>query len=366
MSRNPIDRPLLIIIISLVVAGFLIYLSASLSLLARDSIKLSSVLFNHVLLGLVVGTLGLYIASIIHYRTWRKYAFYFFILAVIVNLLVFVPGIGFEYGGAKRWILLGPISFQPSEFLKIAYVIYLATWLSGVRDKVKSLRYGLLPFLLVTGIVGAILLLQPDTDIFAVIFAAGISMFLVSGARARDIGILFLSGAGGLAALAFLRPYVMDRILTFFSPDRDPLGAGYQIQQSLIAIGSGDWLGRGFGQSLQKFNFLPEPIGDSIFAVAAEEFGFIGGMILISLFFLLAIRGLKLARHSQDFFGGLLAVGIVILIVSQSFINIAAMLGIVPLSGLPLIFVSHGGTSMLFSLFEVGILLNISRYQLRT
>ena len=154
----------------------------------------------------------------------------------------------------------------------------------------------------------------------------------------------------------------MDRILTFLNPSSDPLGNGYQIQQSLIAIGSGHIFGRGFGQSVQKFDYLPEPMGDSIFAVFAEEFGFMGALLLLSLFIFFAFRGLKIATHSPDQFGGLLVVGIVILIVSQSFINIGSLIGIFPLTGLPLLFISHGGTALFFALVGVGIVLNVSRY----
>jgi cell division protein FtsW len=160
-----------------------------------------------------------------------------------------------------------------------------------------------------------------------------------------------------------MRPYVMDRIMTFADPGRDPQGAGYQINQSLIAIGSGSMFGRGFGQSIQKFEYLPEPIGDSIFAVYGEEFGFAGTTLLVLLFAAFAFRGLRIATHAPDLFGMLLVVGIVTLVVAQAFLNIAAMLAVAPLSGLPLPFVSHGGTSLLVTLAAVGIVLNVSKYQ---
>lgn len=357
------DRSLLITIIALVVIGFFIFVSASLGLLAREGgASFSSVAFNQVFFGIFLGGITLFIVSHIKYRFWRKYALYIFLFSILMTLLVFVPGLGFESGGARRWLSLGPFSFQPSELLKLGFVIYFATWLSGVREKVQSFKYGLLPFMVIMGIVGSILLAQPDTDTLVVIFAAGLAMFIVSGARWRDIGALALTSVTAFAVLAFARPYIMERVLTFLNPTSDPLGSSYQIQQSLIAIGSGQVFGRGFGQSIQKFNFLPEPIGDSIFAVAAEEFGFVGSVALLFLFIFFAVRGLKIATRAPDHFGGLLAVGIVILIISQAFLNIGSMLGVLPLTGLPLLFVSHGGSALLVALAEVGIILNISKY----
>jgi cell division protein FtsW len=192
---------------------------------------------------------------------------------------------------------------------------------------------------------------------------SGLCMYIVAGAKMRDLGIIVLIGVIGLAGLFATRPYIKERFMTFLNPAENSLGAGYQIQQSLIAIGSGQVFGKGFGQSIQKFNFLPEPIGDSIFAVAAEEFGFVGSITLIFLFIYFAMRGFKIAANVPDSFGMLLTVGLVVLIISQSFMNIAAMLGIIPLSGLPLLFVSHGGTALFFTLFAIGILFNISKHQ---
>jgi len=188
-------------------------------------------------------------------------------------------------------------------------------------------------------------------------------MYMIAGGKWRYLLAACTIGAAGLLFLISTKPYIHDRIATFLDPSSDALGSSYQIQQSLIAIGSGELFGRGFGQSIQKFGLLPEPIGDSIFAVAGEEFGFIGSIILVSLFLFFAHRGLRIATRAPDLYGGLVAVGIVILIISQSFLNISAMLGIIPLTGTALLFVSHGGTALLFSLIEVGIVLNISSFQ---
>ncbi len=231
--------------------------------------------------------------------------------------------------------------------------------------KVHDWRYGLLPFVVMVGLVGAIMLLQPDTDTFIIIAAAGLAMFLASGARWRDIFMIGLAGVLMIAVLAISRPYVLDRLTTFMDPGADPLGSGYQIQQSLIAVGSGGVFGRGFGQSIQKFDYLPEAIGDSIFAVYAEEFGFIGTVLLVIGYVSFCLRGYRNATHAQDMFGTLLIVGFVTLITTQAFLNIGAMIAIAPLSGLPLPFISHGGTSLFATLAALGIVLNVSRYQSR-
>jgi len=219
------------------------------------------------------------------------------------------------------------------------------------------------PFIGIIILIGAILLKQPDTDTFLLMGTAGLAMFITAGGRWRDVGIMFLAGILLLAALALTRPYIMDRFTTFLDPSVDPQGKSYQIQQSLIAVGSGGFAGRGFGQSIQKFEYLPEPIGDSVFAVFAEEFGFLGSVLLIALFAFFTFRGYKIATHAADLFGMLLVVGFMTLIVIQAFLNIAAMLSLAPLMGLPLPFVSHGGTALLTTLTAVGIVLNVSKYQ---
>ncbi len=363
MTRGkPVDRIFLGIVGLLLLAGLLIFTSASLGLLARNGASFTSVVLNQ-FLAVGLGCVLAFVFSKIHYTFWRRSAFYIFIFSIFLTLLVFVPHIGLQFGGGKRWIALGAFSFQPAEFLKIAFVIYAAAWLSGVKEKVATFKEGILPIAILLAIVGVILLKQPDTDTFISIFMAALGMFIVAGGRLRHLFILIVVAVLGLSALVYTRPYLMQRIATFIDPKANPLSSGYQIQQSLIAIGSGKFFGRGFGQSIQKFSYLPEPIGDSIFAVAAEEFGFIGGAFLILLFLFFTLRSLRLAVKAPDLFGGLLVVGIAILIVSGSFMNIASMLGVIPLSGLPLLFVSHGGTAMLVTLAEVGILLNISRFK---
>jgi len=364
-SKHKVDKPLLIIILILTTFGVFTFLSASLGLLAKDGAQYSSVVASQLGFGLIGGLILMYISSKIPYKFWKIYSFWFLLGAIFLTLLVFIPGIGFEFAGAKRWIHIGPVSFQPSEFLKFAYLFYVAAWLSlaTAKNKIRTFKYGTLPFLIISFVAGGILALQPDNDTMAIMLLAGGVMYFVSGSNFKHILLVGVLGLIAILTIIFSRPYIMERIVTFINPASDPLTSGYQIQQSLIAIGSGGFSGRGFGQSIQKFNFLPEPIGDSIFAVISEEFGFLGATFLILMFVALLIQSVRISLMSRDSFGGLLMIGIAILIVSQSFLNIASMLAIFPLSGLPLLFVSHGGTALLFTLAASGIMLNISRFK---
>ncbi len=354
------SRIMLATVLLLAGVGFFIFLSASLGLAGNDFSGFLKVGLKQFIV-LIVGLIIMIIVSNIPYSTWRQYSLPLFITSIFVTLLVFIPQLGISAGGAKRWIAVGGLSFQTSELLKIGAVIYYSAWLSKMKKKVGTIQYGLLPLVTIISITGIVLLLQPDTDTFLVIVMALLAMFIVGGGKWKHLFIIGLVGIVLLSALVAYKPYLRSRVLTFIDPTQDMLGSSYQINQSLIAIGSGGITGRGFGQSLQKFTFLPEPNGDSIFSVAAEEFGFIGSSIILSLFLLLAMVGLKIANNTPESFGRLTVIGLVILIVSQSFINISAMVGLIPLSGIPLVFISQGGSSLLFSLLSMGIVLNIAK-----
>ncbi len=361
MKRIKVDIPFLVSVGILAIAGFLIFSSASLGLLSKQAMTYGNVAFNQTFFGLFLGSLALLVTMQIDYKLYQKYSPYIFLATIVATLLVFAPHIGSYHGGAARWVYIGPLSIQPSELLKIGYIIYLAAWLTKVKDKVNTFKWGFLPFVILSAIVTVILLKQPDTATLAITLIAGVAIYLTAGGQWRYIFLLAIIGALGLGAVALERPYIMSRITSYMNPADNSLGSGYQIQQSLIAIGSGGMSGRGYGQSIQKFNYLPEPIGDSIFAVEGEEFGFIGTVTLILLFIFFAFRGLKIAGRVPNSFGRLLVVGIVILIVSQAYVNISAMVGVLPLSGVPLPFVSHGGTALFMTLAEAGIVLNISK-----
>jgi cell division protein FtsW len=363
MKGKKVDKFFLIVVIILIVIGAAMFVSASLGVLARNKSTFYSVLFSQLVLGMGGGLVAMYVCFKIEYKVWRKYALYIFIASILLTAAVFVPGLGFRHGGAERWIQIAGVSLQPVEFLKFGFVIYFAAWLSWAKDRVKNFRYGMLPLAIMLAVIAGILLKQPDTKSFLLITATGISMLFISGVPIRYIAGIGLCVAVCLTALVYFTPYLRDRVNTFLDPSADPRGSSYQIQQSLIALGGGGIFGRGFGQSIQKFNYLPEPQGDSIFAVLGEEFGFFGASLTILLYLLFTLRGMRIANRAPDYFSGLLVSGIVIMITAQSFMHIAAVTGVLPLTGVPLPFMSHGGTSLLVYLGAVGILLNISKFQ---
>ncbi len=356
------SRIFLLIVTLLSGVGFFIFLSASLGMVENGMAGFLQVGLKQFAV-LIIGLVSMIIVANIPYKYWRTYSLPLLILSIGATLLVFIPGLGISAGGATRWINVFGFSFQPAEVLKLGLIIYYAAWLTSMRHKSGTIRQGLIPMIVLLGIAGGLLIMQPDTGTFLVITSALVGQFFISGGKWRHLGLLLIGGIIALSILVAAKPYLKDRIITFLDPDSDKLGSAYQINQSLIAIGSGGVTGRGFGQSLQKFNFLPQPMGDSIFAVAGEEFGFIGGIIILLLFLIFSVYGLKIAAASPDTFGRLLVTGLVILIISQSFANIGAMLGLIPLTGEPLIFVSQGGSALLFGLTAVGIILNVSRRQ---
>lgn len=360
-KAGKISRPFLFWTIILVIFGFFIFTSASLGILARDEVKFSSVAFNQIFYGLLLGSIACIIFARIDYHIWKKYSFFIFIGSILLTLLVFIDALNIVHGGAKRWVDLRIISFQPSEILKIGFVVYFAGWLSSIKRNVETFKWGLVPFLVIMAVIGGILLAQPDTDTFAVILFAGLSMYIVAGAKWKHIILILTIGIVIITVLAFTRPYIMQRIESMIDPSSNIQTTGYQLRQSLIAVGSGQMWGRGFGQSIQKFEYLPEPIGDSVFAVAAEEFGFVGTSILIFTFVMFTLQGMRIANRAPDDFGKFLALGIVIMIISQAFLNIGGMIGVLPLTGIPLPFISHGGTALFITLVKVGVIMNISR-----
>ncbi len=361
-NNNDIDKPLLISVLLLILFGLIMISSAGI-IYSQTRFGDAYYFFKHqFLFGAIPGLLIMYFVQKIDYHYWKKIAFPLFLLAIIFLLLVFVPGIGMKVYGANRWINLGPISFQPSEMAKFALIIYLATWLESKGEKViKDVYEGLIPFLGIVGLAGFLILKQPDMGTLGVLIFISMSMYFVSGAR---IAHLFTIGSFGMVAvflLVKLEPYRFNRILAFLDRTNDPQGIGYQINQALLAVGSGGIFGLGLGHSRQKFNYLPEPVGDSIFAIIGEELGLIGAVLLIMLFMTLAFRGFRIAKKAPDEFGRLVAVGFVSWIVLQAFINISANIALVPLTGIPLPFVSYGGTSLIFLLFAVGVLMSISK-----
>jgi cell division protein FtsW len=360
-TTGPIDRTLLWIIGLILTIGIITFLSASLGVFASDKTKFLHVVIGHIGLGLICGGIAAYVLSRVPVERLRKFAPWIFLATFILTLLVFVPHIGFSHGGATRWVDFGFISFQPSEFLKLGVLFLAATWCAAFQDKLREFKYGLVPLVVFLGVVGGLLLLQPDTDTFLVIASGIVGIYFLAGGSWRDIIILAVGGVILAGGLLLTRPYLVSRLKTFIDPTHDSLGSSYQVQQSMIAIGAGQAFGKGLGQGIQKFKYLPEPLGDSIFAVIGEEFGFLGTTVVILLFVGYSMRGFVVMRRIRPAFTALLVGGILVELLVQTFLNVASSVALFPLSGLPLPFISHGGTALFVSLVGVGIILSASR-----
>lgn len=363
--KTKYHRPdfILIILFGLVIVFGLIVLTSASSAAGFEKFGDSYYFIKQQLLhGFVPGIILLAILSFINYQKWKKFIFPLFIISVILLISVFIPGIGEEYGGSKSWVNLGPITFQPSELVKLTFLLYLASWLAKrEKSEIRDLSTGFLPFIFIIGIISLLMALQPDIGTLIVILTTSIIVYFSSGARLRHLFSMAAGGAGLLLLLIKISPYRTARLMTFIHPELDPQGIGYHINQAFLAIGSGGLFGRGFGHSRQKFQYLPEVTGDSIFAIICEELGYLFALLLIALFVLLFLRILKMAQNCDDKFGKLLAIGIGSWFVVQAFVNISAMIGLAPLTGIPLPFVSHGGTALAIGMAAFGILINISR-----
>lgn len=362
MKEHKPDKGLIIIVFSLLIVGFVILSSASAVISQENRGNSYYYLLHQLLYGGVIGIIAFLIVQKINYRFYKKIALVLFFGSLILMGLVFVPSLSYSHAGAQRWLAVGPLSFQPSEFFKLSFVIYLAAFFS---KKEKSFNT-LIPFLVIMGLVGGLMALQSDAGTLALLAIIGFIIYFLSGAKIYQLGVVAVCYLGAFFSLIKFFPHRMARFTTFLNPLVDPQGISYQINQALLAIGSGGIFGRGLGHSQQKYNYLPEPMGDSIFAIFAEEIGFIGGLVLIILFFILAFKGLRIGKKAPDDFAKLLAVGITSWLVFQAFINIAGITSLIPLTGIPLPFVSYGGTALIISLVGAGILVNISKHTKKT
>jgi len=374
MQKRP-DYILLGTILALIIFGVIILASAS-APISQEKFGTTYYFLKHQLIfGFLPGLALAFLVFRTRLDTLKKWAPLLLLINLILLTMVFLPKIGLETGGANRWISAGPISFQPSEFLKFTFILYLAAWLSSRTEKVFSQTpkpqrrvkkrinplLSFIAFLAVTGIISLLLIFQPDISTLGIIVFVAALMYFSANTPLWHNLLIILIGTGGLFALIKLAPYRLARILVFFKPGTDPMGIGYQIKQSLIAVGSGGIFGLGLGMSCQRLGLLPQSISDSIFSIIAEETGFIGSLILIFLFLTFLWRGFKIGKRTDDKFSQLAAVGISSWIVIQAFINISSMIGILPLTGIPLPFISYGGSSMIAELVGAGILLNISK-----
>lgn len=317
---------------------------------------------RQLMLGVLPGSLLFIFFALIDYRIWKRYAVFALAACVGLLLLVYIPGLGVRVGGSLSWLTIGGLRFQPSELVKLGFLIYLAAWLSSrTVASLRDWRESLVPFGGALGLVVLLLILQPDTGSMAVIAGTSVLLYVVAGAPILWFLGLVSFGAGVFWLLLKLSPYRAARFMTFLRPELDPQGIGYHINQAMLAVASGGWLGAGYGKSRQKFLYLPEVEADSIFAVMAEEMGFVITVMILCVYVALVWRCFVLARESKDRFGALLLAGIGIWFGLQAGLNIGSMIGLLPITGVTLPFISYGGTSLAVSLGALGLIAGIPR-----
>jgi len=370
MVKTHPDFILLLAVGILILLGGLILVSVS-STISQEKFGSSFYYLNHqIIFGLLPGLILAFLAFKIKLVILKKWAPILLLINLAFLGMVFVPPLGVSFGGSARWIGLGPIFFQPSEFLKLSFILYLSSWLASrtphhnkfeARQTEKKFSQTFIAFLVVMGITSIFLIFQPDVSTLLVIILVATLMYFLARTPFWHSILLALIIIFGFLVLVKIAPYRFNRILVFLNPELDPMGIGYQIKQALIAIGSGGIFGSGLGLSVQKFGFLPHAISDSIFAIFAEETGFLGSLVLVLLYLVFFWRGLKIGKQSADNFSKFCAFGITFWITLQGFINIGSMLGILPLTGIPLPFISYGGSALISELIGIGILLNISK-----
>lgn len=355
------DYWLITIVLTLVMFGTVMVFSSSFAIGIEDSGNAYYYLIRQVI-WLCIGLVGMLITYKIDYHFWRRFSLPgMVVILLLLGVVIVMPGSAGEAFGAKRWIPLGPLSFQPSEVAKPILIIYLANWLGQKGPKIRRFDYGLLPFGLFLGVMIGLIMLQPDLGTSILLAAIGISMFLVAGADLLQLSLLMGIGFVAFLVLALGASYRRARILIFLNPATDLRNLGWQLEQARLALGSGGLFGLGLGASRQKFSWLPAAQNDAIFAVIGEELGLVGCAFVLSMFLALAWRGYRVAKRAPDTFGTLVAVGIVTWMIFQAAINIGGITTTIPFTGIPLPFISYGGTALAVSLTAIGILLNISR-----
>lgn len=359
-QRKP-DFILLGISAAFVISGILLLASVSASFSLEHTGSTFYFLNHQLTFGLLPGLILGFLIYMMPLKHLKRFSLPALLICIVLLALVFLPVLGGPVKGAHRWLYLGPFSFQPSEFLKPAFVIYAAAWLAARTQQKHMKLQAFLPFFAVLGAIALLLILQPDISTLGIIGITGVLMYFLSGTPLWHSALLLGGGLASLVALVHLAPYRFNRLAVFLNPDLDPLGKGYQIKQALIGIGSGGLTGVGLGLSFQKFGVLPEPISDSVFAIVAEEIGFIGSILILLLFLAFAWRSFVVANRAQDPFARLAALGIASWITFQALFNIGSMTGLLPLAGIPLPFISYGGSALIAELIGIGLLLNISK-----
>jgi len=362
--KQTTDYVLLVFFSILVIFGLLMLTSAAASIGYDRFGDRFFFVKRQLLYGVLPGIVAFLLMAKIPYQVWSRYYWLVYGATIIILCLVFIPGLGTTLDtGSHSWIQVGNISVQPSEFAKLGFILFLAAYLSHSGRQIRDVKKGFL-FTLIFGFIPiGLVLLQPDVGTASIFFGIFFGMVFLSGAKLWHIAGLALAGVAGFVAMIAIAPYRAARLMTFLHPELDPLGIGYHINQAFLAIGSGGWFGLGYGHSRQKFEYLPEVHGDSIFAIIAEELGVIFAAGFIILLLLAVIRGLRIGKYAPDQYGRLLSSGIMIWFIVQSFLNIGAMVGLMPLTGIPLPFISHGGTALLVAFAAVGVVINISKQQ---
>lgn len=355
------DRILFGVIFLLVIFGLIMIANAGV-LQATVRLHDSNFFFRNQLISVVVGFISLLILQKIDYHIFSKYAIWILVVAIGLLFLVFLPGIGVETGSsytAKRWINVAGFSFQPSEAVKLAVILYFSAWCSAKgAQKIRDVKEGLQPFLIILGVISFLIYLQPDVGTMGIIIVIATSIFFFAGANIKHLIGVFFVGIVLFGVVIYTSEYRMSRVMTFLHPENDALNSGYQINQAYTAFGVGGVFGLGPGHNEVH---LPEPVGDSIYAAIGEEFGFFGAVALLFVFLFLLFRIFRIAMLSEDMFGRLVAGGIGVWIVGQGVMNMGAISGLMPLTGIPLPFISYGGSSVFLMLSSIGIVLNISR-----
>ncbi len=331
-------------------------------------------LFHQLLFGLLPAIILGFAAYKISLNFLKKYAFWLVLFNLLTLFLVFLPKIGVKIGGASRWLGFGNLTLQPSEFLKITAILYLSAWIASRLSEAKAgdwksnakkgyhnIIYIFVPFIIFLGLITTALYLQRDASTLGIITITLLALYFSAKTPLWHTLLIVAAGASSLLFMIKFEPYRLDRWLIFLHPDADPMGKGFQLRQSLISLGSGGIFGRGLGMSTQKFGFLPQAMSDSIFAIIGEELGIIGSVSLIAVFILFFWLGIKIAKKSNDRFARMTAIGIVVWITLQAFVNMASVVGIFPLAGIPLPFFSYGGSHLTVEMIGVGLLLNISK-----
>jgi cell division protein FtsW len=361
LKKSTPDFILIVVTLSLLAIGLIMVYSAS---AVWADYKFDDTFFfaKRQMLFAGVGILAMFFIMNVDYWTWRTWGKVIIIVCFVLLVMVLIPGVGVLRNGSRSWIGVGAFSIQPSEFMKLAMIAFLAKFLSENQKYITSFRKGLVPSLFLVFMAFGMIMLQPDLGTGTVMVGTAVVMVFIAGAKISHFAMMGLAGLAGFAALVLSAPYRIKRITSFLDPWEDPLGSGFQMIQSLYAIGPGGLLGLGLGESRQKFFYLPEPQNDFIFAILAEELGFIGGSLVLLLFSLLLWRGIRIALGAPDLYGSFLAVGIVSMIAIQVMINVGVVTGLMPVTGITLPFLSYGGSSLTLMLLAVGVLLNISRY----